>query len=73
VHTSPAQFGKVMAEIQPRMAAGYHFFNDYDTQPIVFQDVRETYSGPLSLATDYMVWNVTKENITFQYHKNGCH
>ncbi len=51
VHTSPAQFGKVMAEIKPRMAVGYHFFNDYDTQPVVLQDVRETYGGPLSLAT----------------------
>ncbi len=64
VHTSPAQFGKVMEDIQPRMAVAYHFFNDFDTQPIVIQDIRETYDGPLSLASDYMVWNVTKENIT---------
>ena len=63
VHTSPAQFGKVMAEINPRMAVGFHFFNDYDTQPIVLADIRETYDGPLSLAVDYMVWNVTKEKI----------
>jgi ribonuclease Z len=63
VHTSPAQFGKVMAEIQPRMAVAYHFFNDYDTQPIVLKDIRDTYDGPLSLAVDYMVWNVTKEKI----------
>jgi ribonuclease Z len=63
VHTSPAQFGKVMAQIKPRMAIGYHFFNDYDTQPIVLSDIRETYEGPLSLAVDYMVWNVTKEKI----------
>lgn len=64
VHTSPAQFGKVMAEINPRMAVGFHFFNDYDTQPIVLADIRETYDGALSLAIDYMVWNVTKEKIT---------
>lgn len=63
VHTSPAQFGKVMAEINPRMAVGFHFFNDYDTQPIVLADIRETYDGALSLAIDYMVWNVTKEKI----------
>ena len=63
VHTSPAQFGKVMAEINPRMAVGFHFFNDYDTQPVVLADIRETYDGPLSLAVDYMVWNVTKEKI----------
>jgi len=63
VHTSPAQFGKVMAEINPRMAVGFHFFNDYDTQPIVLADIRETYDGALSLAIDYMVWNVTEEKI----------
>ena len=63
VHTSPAQFGKVMALIQPRMAVGYHFFNDYDTLPIVHSQVRETYDGELALATDYMVFNVTKDDI----------
>jgi ribonuclease Z len=63
VHTSPAQFGKVMAEIQPRMAVGYHFFNDFDTAPLVLEDVRKTYDGPLALATDYMVFNITKDDI----------
>ena len=63
VHTSPAQFGKVMALIQPRMAVGYHFFNDYDTLPIVHSQVRQTYDGELALATDYMVFNVTKDDI----------
>ena len=63
VHTSPAQFGKVMSEIKPRMAVGYHFINDFDTQPNVEAQVRTTYDGPLAQATDYMVFNVTKENI----------
>ncbi len=63
VHTSPAQFGKVMALIEPRMAVGYHFFNDFDTQPAVLSDVRMTYDGPLALATDYMVFNVTKDDV----------
>jgi len=63
IHTSPAQFGKVMAETQPRMAVGYHFFNDFDTQPTVLRDIRRTYDGPLALATDYMVFNVTKDDI----------
>ncbi len=64
VHTSPVQFGKVMATIKPRMAVAFHFYNDFDTQPLVLQDIRSIYDGPLSLATDYMVWNITKENIT---------
>jgi ribonuclease Z len=63
VHTSPAQFGKVMSETRPRMAVAYHVFNDFDTQPSVLEQVRTTYDGPLSLATDYMVWNVTKDDI----------
>ena len=63
VHTSPAQFGKVMSEIKPRMAVGYHFFNDFDTLPNVLKAVRSTYDGPLALASDYMVFNVTKDDI----------
>ncbi len=62
-HTSPEQFGKVMATVKPRLAVGYHFFNDFDTEPDVRRRVRKTYDGPLSLATDYMVWNVTKDDI----------
>lgn len=56
-------FGKVMATIEPRMAVGYHFFNDFDTEPIVEAQVRTTYNGPLALAKDYMVFNVTKDDI----------
>jgi len=63
VHTSPAQFGKVMSMTEPRLAVGYHFFNDFDTLPNVLEAVRSTYGGPLALATDYMVFNVTKDEI----------
>ena len=63
IHTSPAQFGKVMAATKPRMAVAYHFFNDFDTSPQVLRDVRRTYDGPLALAMDYMVFNVTKDKI----------
>ena len=37
--------------------------DDFDTQPEVLDRVRRTYDGPLSLAVDYMVWNVTKDDI----------
>jgi ribonuclease Z len=62
-HTSPEQFGKVMSLVKPRLAVGYHFFNDFDVEPEVRKRVRKTYDGPLDLATDYMVWNVTRKNI----------
>jgi ribonuclease Z len=63
VHTSPAMFGKVMSTIKPRMAVGYHVFNDFDTQPQIVEEVRSTYDGPFELAVDYMVFNVTKDDI----------
>ena len=63
VHTSPAMFGKVMSTIKPRMAVGYHVFNDFDTQPQIIEEVRQTYDGPFELAVDYMVFNVTKDVI----------
>jgi ribonuclease Z len=63
IHTSPAQFGKVMAATKPRMAVAYHFFNDWDTVPAILRDIRRTYDGPLALAVDYMVFNVTKDDI----------
>jgi ribonuclease Z len=63
VHTAPEAFGKVMSAVQPRMAVAYHFFKDFDTTPSVYDRIRKTYDGPLSLAEDYMVWNVTKDDI----------
>lgn len=69
VHTSPAQFGKVMAMTKPRLAVGYHFGNDADTRPDVWKGIRSTYSGPVALATDYMVFNVTKDSIRVRMSK----
>jgi ribonuclease Z len=62
IHTAPSQFGKVMSTIKPRLAVGYHFFNDFDTAPLVYEEVRKTWDGPLALAIDYMVFNVTKND-----------
>ena len=62
-HTTPAAFGKVMEITKPRLAVAYHFQNDFDTAPAVLEAIRTTYDGPLSLAVDFMVWNVTKDNI----------
>jgi len=30
----------------------------------VYEGIRSTYAGPLSMATDMMVWNITKDKIT---------
>jgi ribonuclease Z len=62
-HTTPEAFGKVMSMTQPRRAVAYHFQNDFDTGPVVYDAIRTTYDGPLDLALDFMVWNVTKDAI----------
>ncbi|HBE92519.1 MAG TPA: hypothetical protein DDW55_08310, partial [Gammaproteobacteria bacterium] len=64
IHTSPPAFGKVMSTIKPRHAIGYHFFNEEGTRYGIYDGVRSTYTGPLSLASDNMVWNITKDKIT---------
>jgi ribonuclease Z len=63
VHTAPEAFGKLMTQVEPRMAVAYHFFKDFDTTPAINDRIRTTYDGPLSLAEDFMVWNITKDDI----------
>jgi ribonuclease Z len=63
IHTAPEAFGKVMSQIKPRMAVAYHFFKDWDTTGGVYERISKTYNGPLSLAEDFMVWNITKDDI----------
>ena len=63
-HTSAQAFGKIMSAVKPRHAVAYHFFNDADTRYDVYEGIRETYDGPLSMATDMMMWNITKDKIT---------
>jgi ribonuclease Z len=63
-HTSPPAFGKMMSMIKPRHAVAYHFFNEEGTRYEIYEQIRTTYDGPLSLAADMMVFNVTKDKIT---------
>jgi ribonuclease Z len=63
IHTAPEAFGKVMSMVKPKHAVAYHFWKDFNTTPGVYERVRSTYDGPLSLAEDFMVWNVTKDGI----------
>jgi ribonuclease Z len=62
-HTSGQAFGKIMSTITPKHAVAYHFFNEEATRYNLFEDIRETYDGPLSMATDNMVWNITADGI----------
>ena len=61
-HTSGPSFGKIMSTIGPRHAVAYH--HQEELGPGIQADIRTTYAGPLSMATDLMTWNITKDKIT---------
>ena len=63
-HTSGQAFGKIMSTIKPTHAVAYHFLNEEATRYNLYDAIRETYDGPLSMATDNMVWNVTPGGVT---------
>ena len=63
IHTPPEAAGKIFSILKPRMAVSYHFFNDFNTRYDIYARVRSTYQGPLVLAKDMLVFNITKENI----------
>lgn len=63
IHSEPAAFGKVMSAVKPRMALGYHSVLSPENYQAILEGVRSTYDGPLTLARDLQVINVTKDQI----------
>jgi ribonuclease Z len=63
IHTEPQAFGKVMSVVKPRLAVGYHSVQSPANNAAIMDGVRKTYDGPLALARDLMVINVTKDDI----------
>jgi hypothetical protein len=45
-----------------RMAVAFHRVLLADIHQTMLEGIRKTYDGPLTIATDLMVWNVTKDN-----------
>jgi ribonuclease Z len=73
IHTPPEGFGKLMSLAEPRLAVAYHFWNHRDVEFEIFEGIRKTYDGPLALADDLTVINVTPDHIevrevTFNHH-----
>jgi ribonuclease Z len=63
IHTPPEGFGKIMSSVEPRMAVAYHYWNHRDLEFEIYEGIRKTYAGPLALAADLTVINVTKEDV----------
>ena len=69
IHTSPANAGRIFTMTGPRMAVATHFLKDFDTGIKVASEIRTTYSGPLTVAEDLMVFNVTADDIKVRLAK----
>jgi ribonuclease Z len=63
IHAVPTSFGMVMDAVKPRMAVSFHFNNTFATRDPIYDGIRETYKGPLTLCNDLIAWDVTKTDI----------
>jgi ribonuclease Z len=72
-HTAPDEAGQVLALVKPRFAAVFHFFHDFDTGAEVEREIRRHYDGPLALAQDLMVFNVTPDEIHVRLAVTATH
>ena len=63
-YTPPEGFGKIMSAVQPRMAVAYHYWNHRDLEFEMYESIRNTYDGPLTMANDLTVFNVTAGAVT---------
>jgi ribonuclease Z len=63
VHTSPAMAGRVFTRVGARMSVMWHLAVDHDTVQGAFRDMRDTYDGPVTIAQDLTVFNITKDAV----------
>lgn len=67
-HTPEMAFGYILNETlgrgkAPRLAVATHFQAEDDTNDPAFDHIRAWYAGPVTIATDFTVLNVTKRQI----------
>ena len=62
-HTTSDRLGRLFDIARPRLGVAYHYHLDDDTVDPFFEHLRTTYDGPVALAQDLTVVNVTPEQI----------
>jgi ribonuclease Z len=62
-HTSPRGAGKVFDLVRPRMAGLWHTVVTPAGTPLIFDDLRKVYAGPVVQTQDLTVFNVTDEAV----------
>lgn len=62
-HTTADRLGKLFEIAKPKLGVGYHYYQDDMTIDPFFKGVASTYKGPVMLAQDFSVINVTPQQI----------
>ena len=62
-HTSPEMAGEVFRRAGARMSVMWHLVVDHDTVGPVLRGVRDRYDGPVAVAQDLTVFNLTKDAV----------
>jgi ribonuclease Z len=62
-HTSAEKLGEIFSIARPKLGVGTHFFTNDSTIDKAFAGIASNYSGPVVIAQDLMVINVTPEQI----------
>ncbi len=62
-HTPANMLGRVFSIAKPKLGVGTHFFTNEYTIDEAFAGIASTYAGPVVIAQDLMVINVTPEQI----------
>jgi len=62
-HTAPRGAGKVFDLVKPRMAGLWHTVVTPVGTPLIFQELRKVYDGPVVQTQDLTVFNVTAEAV----------
>ena len=62
-HTSPTAAGKVFSLVKPRVAALWHTLLSPQIIPMIHQELRTVYAGPVVQTQDLTVFNITKEAV----------
>ena len=63
VHTSPAMAGRVFARAGARMSVMWHLAVDHDTVGAAYREMRTQYDGPVTIAQDHTVFNLTEAGV----------
>ena len=66
-HTTQKAFGYIMSQTNPRLGIATHFQVNDDTVENAMRDIRLWYQGPVTLATDLLVINISKDSIRQRY------